>query len=100
MEKPERPYDDQAERLRWHREEVVKMTQEQYAAEIGMKRSRYSLWETGDFQLSMPGARALRKRWGLSLDFMVEGIPDTLPMTLRNAWLERPSVNISKKSMV
>lgn len=98
-ETPARPFDDIALRLRWHRE-LMGMTQADYAAQIKLKRARYSLWETGDHRLSLDGALALRKRWGLSLDFMYEGIDDALPMTLRNAWRERPAVNASKKSMV
>lgn len=98
MMKEPRPFDDIADRLRWHRESVA-MTQEQYAETIDVKRARYSLWETGDHRLSLDGALALRKRWGLSLDFMYEGIDDALPMTLRNAWRDRPRVNSSKKSI-
>lgn len=84
-----RPYLDIATRLIWHRS-MMGLTQDEYAAQIGMKRPRYSLWETGSHRLSLDGALALRKRWGLSLDFMFEGIDDALPMTLRNAWRDRP----------
>lgn len=94
-----RLYPEQAERLLWHRE-TTGLTQAQYAAKIGMKRARYSQWEAGSHQLSLAGARALRKKWGLSLDFMVEGIDDALSMTLRSAWRDRPAVSTSKKSMV
>lgn len=94
-----RPFDDIAERLRWHRE-LMNMTQDAYADAIGVKRARYSLWETGDHRLSLDGALFLRKRWGLSLDFMYEGIDDALPMTLRNAWRDRPLVSASRKSKV
>ncbi len=66
------------------------ISQEDYAAKIGVKRSAYSLWEAGTHRLSLDGALALRKKWGLSLDFMYEGIDDALPMTLRTAWRERP----------
>lgn len=85
----ERPYADIAERLRWHRS-LEGLTQEAYAAKINTKRSAYSLWEAGTHRLSLDGALALRKRFGLSLDFMYEGIDDALPMTLRNAWRDRP----------
>jgi transcriptional regulator with XRE-family HTH domain len=84
-----RPYADIALRLKWHRE-LEGLSQEDYATKIGMKRPRYSLWETGTHRLSLDGALALRLRFGLSLDFMYEGIDDALPMTLRNAWRDRP----------
>lgn len=85
----DRPFADIAARLKWHRE-IEGLTQDDYAAKIGMKRPRYSLWEAGTHRLSLDGALALRRRFGLSLDFMYEGIDDALPMTLRNAWRDKP----------
>ena len=92
MEKDKpRPYADIAERLKWHREVVLGgMTQHEYAASIGVKRPAYSLWEAGTHRLSLDGALAIRKKYGVSLDFMYDGNDDALPMTLRNAWRERP----------
>lgn len=89
IDKP-RPFADISERLKWHREIVIGLNQEDYAARIGVKRPAYSLWEAGTHRLSLDGALALRAKYGLSLDFMYEGIDDALPMTLRNAWLDRP----------
>ena len=94
-----KPFADIADRLRWHRQ-LCGLNQDEYAAKIGFKRSAYSLWEAGSHRLSLDGALALRKRWGLSLDFMYEGIDDALPMTLRSAWLDRPEVSASRKSIV
>ncbi|MDB6454732.1 helix-turn-helix domain-containing protein [Falsirhodobacter sp. 20TX0035] len=89
QDKP-RPFADIAERIKWHREVVLKCPrQEDYATSIGVKRSALSLWEAGTHRLSLDGALALRSKYGLSLDFMYEGIDDALPMTLRNAWRER-----------
>ncbi|MGB1214860.1 MAG: helix-turn-helix domain-containing protein [Pikeienuella sp.] len=88
-EKP-RPYMDIAMRLKWHREKIQGMTQADYAESINVKRPAYSLWEAGSHRLSLDGALSLRKKYGLSMDFMYEGIDDALPMTLRNAWRERP----------
>lgn len=99
MTEPAKPFADIAERLLWHRE-MLGLKQEDYAAKLGMKRARYSLWENGTHRLSLDGALALRQTFGLSLDFMYEGIDDALPMTLRNAWRDRPAVSASKKSMV
>lgn len=85
----DKPFADIAERLIWHRA-LLGITQSEYAAKIGFKRARYSLWETGDHRLSLDGALAIRNKYGLSLDFMYAGIDDALPMTLRNAWRDRP----------
>lgn len=84
-----RPFADIAERLKWHRD-ILGLKQEEYASSIGIKRPAYSLWEAGTHRLSLDGALALRRKYGLSIDFMYEGIDDALPMTLRNAWIERP----------
>lgn len=91
----EKPYGDIAERLRWHRD-LMQLTQKDYAARIGQKRATLNNWESGDYRLSLDGALALRQTFGLSLDFMYEGIADALPMTLRQAWMDRPSVSLSK----
>lgn len=88
IDKP-RPFSDIAERLKWHRT-LIGLNQNEYSASIGVKRSAYSLWEAGTHRLSLDGALALRNKYGLSLDFMYEGIDDALPMTLRNAWIDRP----------
>lgn len=68
----------------------MRMNQDEYASSIGVKRSALSLWEAGTHRLSLDGALALRSKYGLSLDFMYEGIDDALPMTLRNAWRDKP----------
>lgn len=99
MDKADKPFADIAERLVWHRT-LQGLSQDEYAAKIDFKRSAYSLWEAGSHRLSLDGALALRKRWGLSLDFMYAGIDDALPMTLRNAWRDRPEVSASRKSIV
>lgn len=83
------PFGSIAARLLWHRE-LMGLTQNDYAASFGIKRSAYSLWEAGSHRLSLDGALALRRKYGLPLDFMYEGIDDALPMTLRNAWRDRP----------
>ncbi|WP_422073950.1 helix-turn-helix transcriptional regulator [Tranquillimonas rosea] len=89
MADDDKPYADIAERLIWHRN-LEGLTQQQYAEKIGVKRATLNNWESGNYRLSLDGARALRRIYGLSLDFMIEGIDDALPMTLRRAWRERP----------
>jgi len=90
MKDQPRPHLDIAERIKWHRENVVQMTQADYAISLGVKRSALSLWEAGTQRLSLDGALAMRSKYALSLDFMYEGIDDALPMTLRNAWRDKP----------
>ncbi|WP_170785963.1 helix-turn-helix domain-containing protein [Ruegeria lacuscaerulensis] len=85
-----RPFMDIAERLKWHRETIVGKIQQDYAESIGVKRSAYSLWEAGTQRLSLDGALAIRKKYDLSLDFLYEGNDAALPMTLRNAWRDKP----------
>lgn len=91
MEERLKPFADIAERLKWHRK-LEGLTQAEYAVKIGQKRATINNWESGDYRLSLDGALALRKKFGLSMDFMYEGIDDALPMTLRQLWRERPSV--------
>lgn len=89
VENAQRPFSDIAERIRWHRA-LLGLTQAEYAARAKLKRAQLNNWESGDYRLSLDGARALRRTYGLSLDFLFEGIDDALPMTLRKAWMERP----------
>ena len=89
MELANKPYGDIAERIRWHRE-LEGLTQNAYAKKIGVKRATLNNWESGDYRLSVDGALALRRTFGLSMEFMYEGIVDALPMTLRQAWTDRP----------
>lgn len=85
----EKPYGDIAVRIRWHRA-LEGLNQNDYGLKAGLKRSQLNNWESGDYRLSIDGALALRRTYGLSLDFMYEGIDDALPMTLRTAWRDRP----------
>ena len=85
----DKPFGDIATRIRWHRK-LEGLSQAEYAAKAGVKRAQISNWESGDYRLSLDGAIALRKTYGLSLDFMFAGIDDALPMTLRAAWRDKP----------
>jgi transcriptional regulator with XRE-family HTH domain len=82
-------FNDTAARIRWHRK-LLGMTQSEYAAKAGLKRAQLNNWESGDFQVGLAGARALRNTYGLSLDFIYEGSLDTLDMSLRKAMLDNP----------
>ena len=90
-----KPFADIAERILWHRK-LLGMEQKEYAERAGLKRTQFSNWETGATRLSLDGARALRRTYGLSLDFMYEGIDDALSMTLRTAWSDAVRVKSSK----
>lgn len=91
MQPSDKPFADIAARIRWHRD-LVGLTQKEYAEKIGHKRATLNNWEGGDYRLSLDGALAIRRTFGLSLDFMFEGIDDALSMTLRQAWIDRPCV--------
>ncbi|MGB0410176.1 MAG: helix-turn-helix transcriptional regulator [Pikeienuella sp.] len=95
MANTEKPFGSISYRLKWHREVVEGLTQAEYAKRAGLKRAQLNNWESGDYRLSLDGALALRATYGLSLDFMYEGIDDTLPMALRAAWRDRPLVSNS-----
>jgi DNA-binding transcriptional regulator YiaG len=90
-----KPFSDIAERILWHRK-LLGMEQKEYAERAGLQRSQLSNWETGATRLSLDGARALRRTYGLSLDFMYEGIDEALSMTLRNAWSDAVRVKSSR----
>ena len=91
----DKPFGDIAHRLRWHRG-ITGLDQNEYAKKAGLKRAQLSNWEAGNSRLSLDGALALRRTYGLSLDFMYEGNADALAMSLRSAWMDRPEVNASK----
>lgn len=83
-----RTYGDIAERLRWH-VALEGGDQEEYAKRAGLKRQQVSNWLTGKGRVSVDGALALHKTYGLSLDWIYLGDAETLPRTLRQAWYER-----------
>jgi len=80
-------YKEIGDRIRWHRK-LLALTQREYSERAGLERSQLKNWETGNYRLSLDGALALRQTYGLSLDFLICGVSDALPMALRNAWLE------------
>ena len=78
------------ERMLWHRKTFMQMTQAAYAAEIGVNAGTYALWEGGLRRLTLSGAVAIATRWGLSLDFILLGREEALPINVLKAWLSRP----------
>jgi transcriptional regulator with XRE-family HTH domain len=87
----DKPFSDQASRIVWHRN-LLRLSQAEYAQKAGLKRPAINNYESGDFQIGLAAARALRSTYGLSLDFIYEGVTDALPMNLRNALLDNPVV--------
>ncbi|GGE26760.1 DNA-binding transcriptional regulator, XRE-family HTH domain [Gemmobacter megaterium] len=85
----DKPFADQASRILWHRA-LLQYTQDEYARRAGLKRAAINNYESGDFQIGLAAARALRKTYGLSLDFIYEGEVEALPMNLRKALLDKP----------
>lgn len=85
----EKPYADQAKRILWHRN-LLGLTQAEYGKKAGLKRAAINNYESGDFQIGLAAGRALRKAYGLSLDFIYEGEVEALPMNLRKAVLDNP----------
>lgn len=85
----DKPYADQAARIVWHRN-LLGYTQHEYASRAGLKRAAINNYESGDYQVGLAAARALRKTYGLSLDFIYEGEDEALPMNLRKALLDSP----------
>lgn len=63
--------------------------QKEYAGHAKLRRSQLSNWETGLQRISIDGAVALKRAYGLSLDFVYLGEDDALPMTLRREWVVR-----------
>lgn len=85
----EKAYQDIAARIKWHRR-LLKLNQEDYAGLINVKRSALANWEAGHKRVSLDASLVMRAKFGLSLDFIYEGIEDALPMTLRNELLDNP----------
>lgn len=89
------PFADIALRIKWHRN-LEGLNQAAYSERANIKRSQLSNWETGMQRVSIDGAIELRRTYGLSLDWIYEGIEDALPMTLRAALRDSPLVKNSK----
>ena len=84
-----KPFADIAARIKWHRG-LLNLNQEDYATLIRVKRSALANWEAGHKRVSLDAALVMREKFGLSLDFIYEGIEDALPMSLRKELLDKP----------
>jgi DNA-binding XRE family transcriptional regulator len=83
-----RPFCDIADRIRWHREEIMSMTQNEYADRCGFNRPSLAAYEAGIQRLSISSAIKLCKLHGLTLDWLYFGDDSALPLSLRAAWRE------------
>ena len=87
-----RPFLDIAERLKQVRS-VLDMDGKEMAKDIGVGYTQYKNWESGAFRIGLTGAKKLKKRHGISLDYIYDGEFDSLPMSWRKALSEVPSDN-------
>ena len=78
---PQGPYAELARRLRAPRS-VYGMGSKEFDESAGVPFKSYSQWESGAFRPSIDAALRLRRRYGLSLDFIHAGSLDALPMKL------------------
>ena len=92
----EKPYSDIAARLRVILE-AHGISNAEFARTLGLKPTATNNWLTGASRISIDGALLVRERYGAPLDFTYcGGSVDTLPKTIRAAWLSRSRVNHSK----
>ena len=78
-----------AERLEWLRHYFGK-SQKEFAYSLEVLPSSYSNWLNGPHGPSLQGAKALRRVYGVSLDFLYFGDPTGLPEQIRGGWEFRP----------
>lgn len=86
----ERTYGDIAERLNWHMR-FEGLDQAGYAKRAGFTRQQVGNWMAGTGRIGLDGALKLHDIFGLSLDWIYLGDAETLPISLRKAWLDHQS---------
>jgi transcriptional regulator with XRE-family HTH domain len=73
------PYAEEGKRLRAARFALGYRVLEHYAKKAGINSSLYSMHETGSRLITLERARALKREFGLSLEFIFDGNPNGLP---------------------
>jgi transcriptional regulator with XRE-family HTH domain len=53
--------------------------QNKFALDAGIEPQTYNPWETGSRTLTQNGARLLRDKYQLPVEWLFEGVPDRLP---------------------
>ncbi|MCA8927265.1 MAG: helix-turn-helix transcriptional regulator [Alphaproteobacteria bacterium] len=74
-----------AARLEWVRR-YFGLTQKEFAQSIEVLPTTYSNWRRCSQNLSLDGAKRIRQRYGISLDFLFFGEAHNLPAQIRAAW--------------
>lgn len=78
-----------AERLEWLRR-YVGMSQKEFSESVGVLPSTYNNWRCSRQRLSLDGAKRIRTRYQVPLDFLFLADASTLPDRMRQAWEARP----------
>lgn len=78
-----------AQRLEWLRHYYA-MSQKEFAKSLGILPTTYNNWLRGRQGLSLYGARLIKQRYNITLDFLFFGEADNLPEEVRTAWESRP----------
>lgn len=76
------PTDEVARRLFFTRLALGYPEQGRFAKDAGLTAPTYNPFEKGTRPLTMYAANLLCKRYGLTLDWLYQGIPDRLPHAL------------------
>jgi DNA-binding XRE family transcriptional regulator len=78
-----------AARLEWVRR-YYGLSQKEFAESIGVQPTTYSNWRRCTQNLSLDGAKRIKNRYRVSLDFLFTGDANNLPDQIRSAWEARP----------
>lgn len=65
--------------------QALGMTKKEFAEQAGLSMQVYGPFENGTRDLSLQGAKLLRKRYRMPLEFMYFGIIDDLPTKISKA---------------
>lgn len=76
------------DRLEWLRRYYGK-SQKEFAYSLGVSPTTYNNWVRGPNGLTLDGARRIKERYQISLDFLFFGDVDSLPCRIRMAWETR-----------
>lgn len=85
------PHAADGKRLRAARLALGYKVLEHYAKKAGINSSLYSMHETGSRLITLERARALKREFGLSLEFIFDGNANGLPDVLQNKIKEKLS---------
>lgn len=80
-----------AKRLEWLRHYYA-MSQKEFAESLGILPTTYNNWLRGRQGLSLYGARLIKQRYNITLDFLFFGEAENLPEEIRTAWESRPTL--------